>query len=263
MGPKYCFVFGCQRSGTTALTRLLHSHGAVVMGVERYKYLLTSRRGRRSFAPALFEPDRFLDFRPADTNVDPAAGQFTSHYARAERRLRRGKVKYVGDKLPLGRKVIKTVETRMPVPRYIFIYRDLLPVASSFAVRARNPDDRNWPAADDYEIALERWHEAFAIADDLVDRVGGDRIFVVKYERLFNQDARTRDAIFRFLGLHVSPQVQRHFETRTEDWEDRRSRSLALSVAEQDRVLGGLDHDVLERFDHRFEEEVARFGATP
>jgi hypothetical protein len=260
VGRQYCFVFGCQRSGTTALTRLLHSHQAVVMGVERYKHLLTSRRGRRTFTTDLFEPDRFLDFRPGDTNINPASGQFANHYRRAERRLRRGDVAYMGDKVPLGKKAVSAVEKRLPGPKFLFIYRDLLPVASSFAVRARNPDDRNWPASDNHEVALERWNLAFAIADDLSNLVGSDRLFVVKYERLFNRDAGTRDAIFHFLGLEVTPSVQQHFEARTAGWNDRRAKPLALSRSEQERVERGLDHRTLERFDRRFEEQLTRFA---
>jgi hypothetical protein len=34
--PGYLFSTGCERSGTTALARLLQSHPAVAMGMERY-----------------------------------------------------------------------------------------------------------------------------------------------------------------------------------------------------------------------------------
>jgi Sulfotransferase family len=230
------------------------------MGVERYKYRLTSRRGRWSFGPSLFETDRFLDFRPGDTNIDPAAGQFTEHYARAERRMRRGTVQYMGDKVPLGRKVIRTLERRMPTPKFLFIYRDPLPVASSFAVRARDAGDRTWPVTDDHELAIERWHQAFDIADGLIERVGHDRAFVVKYERLFDpRDVRVRDSIFGFLGLEVTPSVKGHFEARTENWDERRSRPLALSIDEQRRLEARIDQGVRARFDRRFEEQVAQF----
>ena len=260
MDRQYCFVFGCQRSGTTALTRLLHSHQAVVMGIERYKHLLASRRGRRAFTTELFEPDRFLDFRPGDTNINPAAGQFTDHYRRAERRLRRGDVAYMGDKVPLGKRAVSAVERQIPAPKFLFIYRDLLPVASSFAVRARDPDDRNWSASHDHEVALERWNLAFAIADALGNRVGPDRLFVVKYELLFNRDPRTRDAIFRFLGLEATSSVEQHFEARTEGWDDRRAKPLALSPSEQEGIVRKLDQRTLDRFDLRFQEQLARFG---
>jgi Sulfotransferase family len=80
---KYCFVFGCPRSGTTAVVRLLQAHPRVVIGMERHKFLLSRRRDRAKFGPALFEPERFFDFRPGDTNVNPDLGHFTGHYTKA------------------------------------------------------------------------------------------------------------------------------------------------------------------------------------
>jgi Sulfotransferase family len=258
---EHCFVFGCQRSGTTALTRLLHSHEAVVMGVERYKYRLTNRRGRRSFDASWYEPERFLDFRPGDTNVDPDAGQFTEHYARADRKLRRGRVRYIGDKVPLGRRVTRTLERRLPEPRFMFIYRDPLRVAASFAARARDPEDRNWPVTDDQAVAIQRWHQSFEIADGLTDRIGIDLVLAVKYERLFDPaDVTARDAVFQFLGLDVTPAVQRHFAARTENWDERQSRPLAIPVEEERLLEAMIDQGVHARFDRRSEEQLARFA---
>jgi len=227
------------------------------MGVERYKYRLTNRRGRRSFDASWYEPERFLEFRPGDTNIDPHAGQFTEHYARAERKLRRGGVRYVGDKVPLGRRVTRTLERRLPEPRFLFIYRDPLRVAGSFAARARDPEDRNWPVSDDHEVAIARWHRSFEIADGLTDRIGIDRVLAVKYERLFDPaDLTARDAVFNFLGLDVTPVVQRHFAARTENWDERRSRPLAMPVDEERRLDAMIDHGVRTRFDCRSEEQL-------
>ena len=39
MPEQYLFVTGCPRSGTTALVELLASHYAIVIGMERYKYV--------------------------------------------------------------------------------------------------------------------------------------------------------------------------------------------------------------------------------
>ena len=84
---KYCFVFGCPRSGTTAVARLLQAHPRVVIGMERYKFLLSRRRDRGTFGPTLFERERFFDFRAGDTNVNPDLGHFEGHYIKARRRF--------------------------------------------------------------------------------------------------------------------------------------------------------------------------------
>ena len=72
--PGYLFATGCERSGTTILTRLLQSHPGISIGMERYKYLLRgvrTRRVTRRLCPSHFEPGRFFDFRPTDTNIIP------------------------------------------------------------------------------------------------------------------------------------------------------------------------------------------------
>jgi Sulfotransferase family len=226
------------------------------MGMERYKFLLSRRRDRSAFGPALFEQERFFDFREGDTNVNPDLGHFTGHYVKARRRFEHETVEYIGDKVMPEEPVVRTIEAHFPSPKFVFIYRDLLHVASSFAVRARDPDDRNWPAADDHMAAVERWQEAFSTADALIDRIGWDGVCVMKYERLFNRDIRTCDVMFRFLGLRVAPSVRRTYEARTADWDERQSKPLVLSPAEEEFVLRGLDRDLVNRFDRRFEEQL-------
>jgi Sulfotransferase family len=255
MSRGFCFVFGCPRSGTTALTRLLHVHESVVMGMERYKHLLAKRRGRAAFAPALFEPERFFDFRKGDTNISPDAGKFDDHYAKARRRFESGTVRYVGDKVREDEPIISAIEAHFPTPRFFFIYRDLLDVASSFAVRARDPADENWPAAADHEAAVRRWHAAFATAEGLLARVGPEQVFVVRYDRLFDGEIRTCDSLFGFLGLEATAGVRRQFARRTAQWEQRQAGPRALSRAEEDLVLRRMDHDLRERFDRRFEDQ--------
>ena len=193
MNSRFCFVFGCSRSGTTALTRLLHSHNAVVIGMERYKFLLKSAlqpRARRplsrplnrlewwirrhrppsegcvetqpqvalaDFTPSLFEADRFLDFRDGDTNITPEGNRFRSHYSKAHHRLQHDTVQYIGDKVRADEKIMSAIVAQFPSPSFIFIYRDLLRVANSFCLRAKNPKDENWPETDTHQTALANW----------------------------------------------------------------------------------------------------------
>jgi hypothetical protein len=71
-------------------------------------------------------------------------------------------VEYTGDKVMPDPPVIRAIEARLPSPKFIFIYRHLLHVASSYAARSRNPDDSNWPATRDHKVAVECWREAFS-----------------------------------------------------------------------------------------------------
>jgi Sulfotransferase family len=240
------------------VVRLLQAHPRVVIGMERYKFLLSRRRDRAGFGPALFEPERFFDFRPGDTNVNPDLGHFTGHYIKARRRFEHGPVEYVGDKLMPDEQIIRLIEARFPSPKFIFIYRDVLRVANSFVARARNPDDQNWPASQDHTAAVKRWRAALSTADGLIRRIGSEDVCIMKYEHLFSGDIRACEIMFCFLGLRVAPGVRRTYGARTADWSERQAKPLTLSPTETEFVLQRFDRDVLSRFDRRFEEQLAR-----
>ncbi len=231
-----------------------------MMGMERYKDLLLDPAGRASFSPDLFEPARFLDFRDGDTNITPTSddGRYVRHYARAERRFREGTVQVVGDKVRAQDVVTSTVADRIPGARFVFIYRDLLRVASSFEARAANAADTEWEANRGHRRALQRWNMAFAAAQDLLDRDGGPAVLVVRYERLFNGDAGVCEALFRFLGLDLTPVVRRRFDHMTERWHDRQAAPLGLLPEQQAYLLEHADPMVAARFDERFDTGLAQ-----
>jgi hypothetical protein len=254
----HLFVIGCERSGTTPLIRLLGSHPNTAMGMERYKFVL--RRVRKAgqpelFSPELFEGERFLDFRETDTNLRPPS--FDRHYARIERRFRLGEVEVVGDKLlPPDGYATLAVASQFPDARFIFIYRDLLHVASSFNRRARDPDDTRWPARNDHLVALEHWNESFAAADWLAAEIGCERLFVVRPEVLYQPDARLCEAMFDFIGLGMHEAVSENFQRLHDKWHDRQVKSLALDDVEQADLLARLDRSVLDRYDRRVHDQM-------
>ncbi len=254
--PDYCFVLGCDRSGTTALTRLLHSHPAVVLGMERYKYRLSSKE-LPAFGPALFERERFLDFQPEDTNITPENERFRGHYELAAARLAEGNVRYLGDKIVAKTPLALALKAQFPSPRIVFIYRDLLRVASSFCVRARNPNDTNWPEDRTHETALTRWNEGFDAIDAFTGAPGSGEVFLVRYERVFNGDERTCNALFEFLGLDVTPEVAKHFRAATANWSEHEAKPLALTDQQKASLEAQLDAGSLGRFDQAFESQLA------
>jgi hypothetical protein len=229
------------------------------MGMERYKYILTDTDSS-DFGPALFEPDRFLDFREGDTNITPSVERFRKHYAIAEERLRGGQVRWIGDKVMARPRIAQLIQEHFASPRYIFIYRDLLRVASSFCVRARNPKDTKWPESVSHETALDRWNQAFAVADSLIQQAGLENVFCLRYERLFDGESATCDALFRFLDLDVTPDVARQFAGATAHWDEHQAKPLELTDAQREYLLQRLDNAVVARFDGYFDEQVARYA---
>ena len=259
--PGYLFSTGCERSGTTVLTRLLQSHPSVAIGMERYKYLLRdvrTKRVARRMCPSHFEPGRFFDFRPTDTNIIPPS--FATYYEQTARRYRSPELRYVGDKvLPPNPKVFRLIADRFPGARYVFIYRDPLEVASSFEVRAQDPDDI-WPAEHGFEFGIERWIKAFAAADRLIADVGAEPVFVVRYGDLFGGGHDVAAALFGFLDLELTPSVRAFLDVRTKGWEQRKVRPSALDRAQQDRVRRHVDPRVVGRFEARADWRLATAG---
>jgi hypothetical protein len=256
---SHFFVLGCERSGTTPLVRLLAAHPSVALGMERYKYIL--RDMRKNHDPDLltlehFERERFLDFRPTDTNLIPP--NFGEFYRRIEWRFDHGTITMAGDKiLPPDTFTTLAVADAFPDARFIFIFRDLLRVASSFDVRAQDPDDQAWPARNDHEVAYRHWVESFEATDALVDKIGCERVFVVRPRKLYARDAKACAAMFAFLGLEVTPEVATAFADLSGKWHNRQEKALVIDAAVQRSLLERIDQSQLRRYQRRVEIQAA------
>ena len=230
--------------------------------MERYKFVLRRmrKRGERDlYTPALFERDRFFDFRPTDTNLAPPS--FEPHYDRIRQRFDDGDVQVVGDKLlPPDRFSTLAVASQFPDARFIFIYRDLLHVASSFERRAQDPSDARWPEGNGHELAFEHWSESFRAADDLVAEIGCGRVLLVRPEVLYQPDARLCEVMFRFLGLEVEPAVRHNFQVLHDKWHERQTKPLALDDEVQASLTARADQTVLGRFDRRLAVQLLPTG---
>ncbi|BBL77126.1 hypothetical protein MishRS11D_42240 (plasmid) [Methylomagnum ishizawai] len=92
---QYLFILGCPRSGTTVTARILGSHPAIVLGIERYAKLFF----KHGLEPALFDKDRFFDIRPGDAIYQDFS--FKAYTADAATlRQRYDHARYIGDKIP-------------------------------------------------------------------------------------------------------------------------------------------------------------------
>lgn len=257
-GLRYVFAVGCPRSGTTALTELLNAHPSVVVGMERYKHLCR-RPGPYDLVPALFEPSRFLDFRPGDTNVRPeACERWRRLYEQADEKFRAGRALLIGDKVMPA--VVPSLESNFPDPRYVFIFRDVEAVASSYLMRARDPADVAWPHDRDHRKALANWHEAFRFMGAQLDQRADERVFVTRYETLFSGNRRALQALFSFLGLDVPELTARRFLAMTDQWSDRAKKPLQLDDAARAFLRQGVKQEVLERFDTLAQAHVERWA---
>jgi hypothetical protein len=214
--------------------------------MERYRsvlYQLDNRGELGRFGPQMFEAQRFL-------NVELHDSRFRDHYRKAALRFATGPVRYVGDKVPHTKSIVLALTQRFPDARFVFIYRDLERVASSYCRRANDPNDA-WPRAATCALAAEHWQEAFASGDALTAVVGEDRMFVVKFEQLFGGDHRVVEAMFAWLGVDYHIGAVTTFQRQIATGRDLASRPLALTAAERRFVSSAIDHRTLERYEAR------------
>lgn len=251
----YAFLVGCSRSGTSALVRLVNASEHAAVGLERYKHR------RLEIAPEDFSRDRFFEFRSQDTNVTPSgARRWAELYRTLEGRWDAGTVSLTGDKVGPSPAVAAHLEDSFDHPKFVFIYRDLERVASSFTARALNPRDTRWPSHRRHKHALLDWHAGFEAAALLLT-IARDRVFVVRYETLFSGDLDCARALFRFLALPWTDEMQRSFVERTADWERYSSKPLQLSKGARRYLHRNARREIEECFDELAVATIQRWRA--
>lgn len=228
------FVCGAPRSGTTVLARILGSHEAIVLGVERFRFLYASDQVR----PDLFTRRRFFWLSKRDTNSLPAEAQTRDArlFARFE------SARYVGDKSPHIYRTIPQLRHWFPRAKFIFILRDPVDVAMSWSARAENPSDR-WPAANDYRAAIPAWNEANRA---VLGALGGD-LLVVNYHRLISRETGELELrrMLDFLGLEGGESIRVAFAAALDASVEKAARRRAAP----DHVLAYVrEHAELETF---------------
>jgi len=181
-------------------THVLNSHERLIMGLERWKKY-ANRRRIGHIQPSLFTPRRFFDFRPEDTNILPDEKQrWREFYDELRERSGTSRVLW-GDKFPSYYRFYHQLAEQLPGVRFVFMVREFDPVASSFQVRADNPNDRWSKSAED---AVERWNESLRMTADYLETAGHAPLFILPYEPFFEGVPGYAHRLLRFLGLEKS-----------------------------------------------------------
>ena len=195
--PKVLFLCGVGRSGTTALARCLNRHPKIVMGIERYARTLTVAQRRGFDYLALFEKERFFEFRPSDSPKD--ASTEAALYADARRRY--DDATYVGDKVPGLFRRIPFLHDAFPACKVVYLLRDPVAVATSWQARAENPRD-SWPRKNGFAAAVAEWNKALTTTMVAKSVLGKDLI-VALYEDVFAEGAPGLARLLSRLDLQV------------------------------------------------------------
>ncbi len=236
---KYLFVGGPPRSGTTALAKLLNLHPRIAIGIERYKYLYHDVARKDEIGPVLFESQRFFDIRQPETNVRAHAyGNF--------RELRRKfeSVHYRGDKLPSILRMHAMLDRALRRTRYVFIYRDVERVCSSWNARAENPRDE-WPEMNDFRAAVKLMNRDFRSIHSLATR-RPRKFILVNYDELFGENGDLLlTALLRQLGLIPHPETSRYLQRNLDTYRLLRSKPLNLDDDQREYIQANMDWKVV------------------
>lgn len=198
---KYLFAFGCPRSGTTALGQILNRHPSIALGIERFKHIAMGRRSAE-FLPELFEPARFLDIRPDDTNTVRQNDHLAQKFASGR------PIRMIGDKIPRLYHRIDQLRAGFAEAQFVVIFRDPLDVALSWQARADSPRD-SWPAENDAAKALDEWMACVDIIAEALPACG-TTLKIVDYDRFFRVASAEELAgnirrLYRAIGLDMQP----------------------------------------------------------
>jgi len=233
----YLFIAGCARSGTTAMARLLNHDPRILIGIERYKYI--PRDIRRTH----FYKEAFLNPNEKETNIlkERMFQQFRQKWER-------GQLQIIGDKVPEYYRLMPHLAQTFPNCKVIFMLRDLLPVASSFNVRAYDAASTSWPEENDYRRAVKEWNASLGHLKQAIKMGYGRQIFIIKYEQFYSGKMASLNTSYDFLSLKMRPHFERVFEKMTEGWVTRSSKNLILTEAMRTYLE--------EHKDHRLEQWV-------
>lgn len=217
--PRYLFVCGTARSGTSAMWRLLIDDPRIAMGLERY----VLRVGKDGLSPELFEERRFFDLQPGDTfyedleGFNPYYGQLRQRYADAE---------FVGDKIPRLFAHLDSLFEAFPTAKVIVMVRNIFDVAASYESRADAAV--HWSPNRRTPAAIRDWGRMLRSLDACMDDA---RVYPVLYEDFFGGQGDLA-GLYEFIGLSLEERAFARFagsNERSARLEGERRRALSQS----------------------------------
>lgn len=225
---KYLFICGCDRSGTTALVKLLNSHPHLCIGMERYKGLLKNEKRLNTLGAPRFEKANFFDIKSEETNI-----KWDHFYKPLEEKY--DSSVYVGDKVPRYFQFYPYLRKTFEEAKHIFIIRDPYEVASSWKARANDDSDVNWPSGNGVKRSIAVWNHSLKLLYKQIKEENLN-VLVLSYNALFSGKRGELDKVISYLELDSSIELDSTFEKMTSSWASRTEKPLLLTDHERDFV---------------------------
>lgn len=240
----FTFISGCDRSGTTALVRLLNSHNDICIGMERYKGLIRPE-SIKLLTEEKFKFENFFDIQDEETNI-----QWDYFYDPL-------KVKYnsctvVGDKVPRYFQIFNHLKENFPQAKHIFLIRNPYEVASSWKVRAQDKSDVNWVSSNDVKRAVSVWNKSLELVYRELKYKNID-VVIINYNQLFSGDVGELNKIVEHLKLDLSQELLEGFKIVTKSWEKYSNKKLALTDEETGYVKDNANFNLVKFIEKKYQ----------
>lgn len=225
------FIFGCGRSGTSLLSRMLDTHPNIAVPYESHLYNrfyplarhlgdLSDPRKQARLVSEILKTEHIRDWTPRPSLPDTlAAVRRPNFHGIVEALLgtwarQRGKVRW-GEKTPHHTLLWRTILPGFPDLQVIHLVRDGRDVALSFRAAPFGPKHIYHQA--------RQWIEYLAAAE-AAQAVLGDKAFaVVRYEDLVAEPERELRRLCDFLGETFSPAMLNYYQGNVVYPTDRRN----------------------------------------
>ena len=207
------FIAGASRSGTSITADFLRKDRRIIMGRERYAFVL--RRGE--LRKEHFSKNRFLlDFRKDDSHHNkhqPYYGEVDLYFDQAN---------WVGDKLPNLFEFYGYFFAQFPEARIIYMLRNHIEVASSFQVRADKTAQQikekktrisKWPKERGWQSAIKELNWSYS---ETLKFVHSRNFFILDYDSLF-RDLSLLSNLYQFLDMDPPPHMFNSWKLLGED----------------------------------------------
>ena len=264
------FIFGCPRSGTSLLSRMLNQHPNIAIPYESHLYNWVYPLLRRS--GALFDPrarpwivaqilrtDYMRDWVPRPSLTDTVAAITRDDFHGIVEGLMRawtagqGKSRW-GEKTPQHTLCWRTIREGFPDLQVLHLTRDGRDVALSYRAAHFGPKHV-------YELA-RRWVQYLSAAEAAEAALGQGAFLTVRYESLVDQPEGELQRICAFLGEEYTPDMLTFYSRGGDYPTDRRNldnlRRPVLTgnsgkwrsqmTAREVRIFEAIAGDYLERY---------------
>ncbi len=264
------FIFGCPRSGTSLLTRMLHAHPNIAIPYESHLYNrvypivhrsndLTDPRTRARLVEEILQTDYLKQWDPPPSLPATLAAITRPDFHGIVDGLMRawtagqGKARW-GEKTPQHTLWWRTILDGFPDLQAIHLVRDGRDVALSYQNAHFGPKHV-------YHLA-RRWVKYLAAAEDAQAELGERAFLTVRYEDLLGEPEAELKRICAFLGEAYRPEMLTFYQGQVAYPTDRRNaenlrrpvltdntQKWRTQMSARDlRIFEALAHESLERY---------------